>query len=188
MSSHKASWTIALFLVGCGLAIGQETTSAPAAASKEHGWLQQFVGEWVVSMVNDGDSNQTAAEPIGTEVVRAFGGHWVIAESKLKAPTGDSLDTILTMGHDPNKKKYVAHWICSQLPDQWVYDGMLNDSGTTLTFEAEGPNPALGGKLSKFRDVIEFKTKDHRVHSSFILGPDGSWTNFSTADYRRKKQ
>jgi uncharacterized protein DUF1579 len=44
-----------------------------------------------------------------------------------------------------------------------------------------------GKKLVKYRDVIEFKSDDHRVLTSHMLGDDGEWRQFMAADYRRKK-
>jgi hypothetical protein len=34
--------------------------------------------------------------------------------------------------------------------------------------------------------VIEFKSDDHRVLTSHILGDDGEWHQFMTAHYRRR--
>ena len=56
-----------------------------------------------------------------------------------------------------------------------------------LTLNAEGPSMATEGKMAKYRDVIEFKSDDHRVLTSHMLGDDGEWRQFMTAHYRRKK-
>lgn len=45
----------------------------------------------------------------------------------------------------------------------------------------------LKGKLTKFRDVYEFKSKDHIVATSLMLGEDGQWIQFMIGHIRRKK-
>jgi hypothetical protein len=42
-------------------------------------------------------------------------------------------------------------------------------------------------KMGKYRDVMEFKSDDHRVLNSYTLGADGAWQQFMTVHYRRKK-
>jgi hypothetical protein len=56
-----------------------------------------------------------------------------------------------------------------------------------LTLNAEGPSCAGDGKFAKYQDVIEVKSDDHRVITSRMLGDDGRWHEFMTANYRRKK-
>jgi hypothetical protein len=62
-----------------------------------------------------------------------------------------------------------------------------------LTLESEGPQwdadgKMIEGKTAKYRDVIEWKSDDHRVLSSHSQGPDGQWQHFMTAHYRRMKR
>jgi hypothetical protein len=45
---------------------------------------------------------------------------------------------------------------------------------------------AAAGKMATFRDVIEFKSADHRILTSHMLGDDGTWHGFMVANYRRK--
>jgi hypothetical protein len=46
---------------------------------------------------------------------------------------------------------------------------------------------AVEGKIAKYKDVIEFKSDDHRVLTSHVLGDDGKWHGFMTAHYQRRK-
>jgi hypothetical protein len=68
-----------------------------------------------------------------------------------------------------------------------VYDGSLDAEEKVLTLNAEGPSCAGDGKLVKYKDAIEIKSHDHRVMTSHMLGNDGKWHPFMTANYRRKK-
>jgi hypothetical protein len=43
------------------------------------------------------------------------------------------------------------------------------------------------GALAKYRETIEFKSDDHRVFTSRVLGDKGTWQQFMTAHYRRKR-
>jgi hypothetical protein len=65
--------------------------------------------------------------------------------------------------------------------------GEMPGGGAALTLEAEGPGMADQGKMARYRDVIELESDDHRVLTSHMLGDDGKWNAFMTANYRRKK-
>jgi hypothetical protein len=56
-----------------------------------------------------------------------------------------------------------------------------------LTLEADGPNMMVPGKMSKFRDIYEFKSPDEIATTSSMQGDDGKWITFSTGTARRKK-
>ena len=68
----------------------------------------------------------------------------------------------------------------------WKYEGTVNEEGKTLTLETEGPCPMKPGKLSKFKEVIEFKSKDHKVFTSSMQEDDGKWSTMMTIHYRKK--
>ena len=52
---------------------------------------------------------------------------------------------IMTLGYDPQKKRFVGTWIGSMMTYLWVYDGELDASGKVLTLNAEGPNMQVAG-------------------------------------------
>jgi hypothetical protein len=93
----------------------------------------------------------------------------------------------MTLGYDTAKKCFVGTFIGSMMTNLWVYDGALDSTRTKLALDAEGPSLSGDGTMAKYQDTIEIKDANHRVLSSSVLGPDGKWQHFMTANYRRKK-
>ena len=64
-------------------------------------------------------------------------------------------------------------------------------NGKVLTLDAEGPSftpdGAPGGGTTKYKDAIEIVSPNHRILTSRMLTPDGTWQQFMTAHYRRVK-
>ena len=154
--------------------------------SKEHEWLQQFVGEWEYSAELVMGEGMPAIQTKGTESVRPIGGFWVIAENK-----GDMMGTpftgVSTVGYDPETKSYVGTWIDSMTSYLWHYKGTVDSTGKILTLESDGPSPTEPGKTAKFRDATEFKSKDQKIFTSSFQGSDGKWVKMMTIDFKRKK-
>jgi hypothetical protein len=154
---------------------------------KEHEWLEKFVGEWTSEAEMKMKPDDSPIRSEGTESVRSLGGLWILAEGRGTMPGGGEARTILTIGYDPQKKRFVGTWVGSMMTHMWVYDGALDPSGKVLVLDTEGPSMAGDGTMGKYQDVIEFKSDDHRILSSQVLGDDGKWQRFMTATYRRKK-
>jgi hypothetical protein len=162
-------------------------SSMKTEPQKEHQWLQRLVGEWT----SEADATMGPGKPPekfkGTESVRSLGGLWILAEGQGEMPGGGAATTMMTLGYDPRKQRYVGTWVGSMMTYLWVYDGELDAAGRALTLNAEGPNMVAEGKMAKYKDVIEIKSEDHRVLTSHMLGDDGEWHELMTANYRRKK-
>ena len=94
---------------------------------------------------------------------------------------------LMTLGYDNEKKRFVGSWVGSMMSNIWIYDGELDSSGRILTLNSEGPSMAGDGTTSRYQDVIEFKSDDHRVMSGRVMTDAGTWQQFMTVDYRRKK-
>ncbi|MBI3119252.1 MAG: DUF1579 domain-containing protein [Candidatus Hydrogenedentes bacterium] len=154
---------------------------------KEHEWLQQLVGEWT----SEWEASMPDSTPVkfhGTESVRAIGGFWVLAEGTNTMP--DMLAPMLselTLGYDPAKGKYVGTWVDSMTSYLWTYQGSVDEAGKVLTLDTEGPCPMKGGQMTKFKEVLEIKSKDEKVFTSSIQEDNGAWTKMLTIDYKRKK-
>jgi hypothetical protein len=158
-----------------------------AEPQKEHVWLQALVGEWTVEGVATMEPGKPPMKYQGSESVRSLGGLWILAEGKGGMPDGGAMTTIMTLGYDPQKKRYVGSFVASMMTHMWLYDGALDAAGGVLRLDTEGPGMATEGKMAKYQDVIELKDNDHRVLTSQVLGEDGKWHQFMRAEYRRKR-
>lgn len=158
-----------------------------AEPQEEHRWLQKLVGEWDMEAESEMAPGEPPMKTKGTESVRSLGGLWIVAEGEGEMPGGGSGTSLMTLGYDPQQKRYIGTWVGSMMTHLWLYDGSLDAGEKVLTLNSEGPGMSGDGKLAKYKDVIEFKSDDHRVLTSHMQGEDGSWQSFMTAHYLRKK-
>lgn len=153
---------------------------------EHHKWLEQLVGAWTFESEMGGEG-MPPMKATGTDTVRSLGGRWVICELKSEMPGMGAMQAVMTLGYDSETGKYQGTWIDTVSDLLWVYEGTLDPTGKILTLEAEGPNmmdPA-GGR-TRYHDVIEFKSAEHRTLTSSAL-VDGEWVQFMTAHYRKTK-
>jgi hypothetical protein len=90
----------------------------------------------------------------------------------------------MTLGFNPRTGRFVGSYVASVMDHLWTYDGTLDETGTILTLDAEGPAFTSEG-VAKYQDIVELVSPDHRILRSQILNADGTWTPFMTAHYRR---
>jgi hypothetical protein len=185
MKRYAAALTVCFALTASCAIQAQDEPQFPGP-EKEHHWLKQFVGQWESQSEARMAPDQPAIQCKGAMSSRTLGEFWVVSEL-----TGDmggtTMTAIQTIGYDPEKKKYVGTWVDSMTTYLWSYEGTVDDSGKVLTLEAEGPNFMADGRMTKFRDAYEFKSKDHIVATSSMQGEDGGWVTFMTGDLRRTK-
>jgi hypothetical protein len=153
---------------------------------KEHHWLHKLVGKWTFEGECNMGPDQPPMKSTGTETVRSLGGLWTIGEGSGEMPGGGECTSIMTLGYDPQTKRFVGTFVASVMTRLWIYNGSLDASGKVLTLDTEGPSFADDTKLAKYQDIIEFLSDDHRTLSSQVLGDDGQWHPFMKAHYRRK--
>lgn len=153
---------------------------------KEHEWLHKLVGDWTCEMECSMGPDQPPMKSTGTESVRSLGGLWTIGEGTGDAPDGTPVKSIMTLGYDPQKQKFVGTFVASMMTHLWSYEGTLDGSGKILTLDTEGPSFTGDGGMSRYQDIIEFVSDDHRTLKSRMPGEDGKWIQFMTAHYKRK--
>lgn len=159
----------------------------PAEPQKEHGWLTRLEGNWTMEAECSMGPDESSLKTQGTETIRSLGGLWIVGEGKGNMPDGTPAITQMTLGYDPVMKRYVGSWVGSMMTHMWIYNGQLDATGKILTLDTEGPSFSDPTKRSKYQDIIEVVSDDHRILKSQVQGDDGKWMHFMTAHYRRSK-
>src|SRR4051794_28771751 len=131
--------------------------------TQQHQWLQKFLGDWTYEHESPEGPNQPAHKVRGTETVRSLGGLWIVCDGQGNMPDGNPATMIMTLGYDPKKERFVGTWVGSMMPQLWVYDGELNAAATVLTLHTEAPSFDAQQKMTRYKDIIEFKNDDCRV-------------------------
>src|SRR2546425_6168325 len=96
---------------------------------QEHHWLQQLVGEWVFENECSMGPDQPPGKFTGAETVRTLGGIWVLCEGRGEMPGGGIAISVMTLGYDPSKKRYLGTFVASMMTHLWQYDGALDAAG-----------------------------------------------------------
>ncbi|MDX2132238.1 MAG: DUF1579 domain-containing protein [Planctomycetota bacterium] len=172
---------------------------------KQHEWLRRFVGEWTSEFECVMGPDQPAMKSKGREVVRMVGDLWVVFEGEGEMPGGGTMTSILTLGFDPAKGKFVGSWIGSPMATMFVYQGEFTRGGgnwgggpasgdvpgsadvQVLPLNTVGPSWADPTKQANYQDVIELHGPNKRLLWSQAQGDDGAWTRFMTGTFTRVK-
>lgn len=153
-----------------------------------HRWLQQMVGKWEYTSTCVMGPDGTTMDSKGIETVRAIGDLWVMGEMTGDMPgTGGTMTGIITLGYDVRTNRYVGTFIGSPMTHLFTYDGTRNEHDNKLELFCKGPSFTDPSALADYKDIIELVSKDHRRMTSHCKMPDGSWTEFMRAEYRRVK-
>jgi hypothetical protein len=172
-------------LVMTGVSWAQEMPAMPKP-TKEHQLLAQFAGEWKTRAEAAPAPGQEPLVCEGTESARLLGGFFLVGESQAEM-MGQPVESVLTIGYDTEKKKYVGTFVCSVGGELWQYEGTMDESGKKLTLNTEGPSMMDPTKRAKYREVLELKDKDHKVFTSEIETAEGKWQPMATVTYERVK-
>jgi Protein of unknown function (DUF1579) len=154
--------------------------------TKEHELLAQFAGEWKTRAEAVAAPGQEPLVCEGTEKARLLGGFFLVGEGEAEM-MGQPVSSILTIGYDAAKKKYVGTFVCSVGGELWQYEGSMDSSGKKLTLNTEGPSMMDPSKRVKYREVLELKDQNHKVFTSEMETADGKWQPIVTITYERVK-
>lgn len=163
----------------------QQPQPMTAEPQPQHEWLRKLVGDWVYETAAPAEPGKPAETLTGTETVRFLGDIWFVAEGEGQMPDGEVGRTIMTLGYDLQKERFVGTWIGSMMHHLWVYDGELDEAGKVLTLNSVGPDFNAPGKTREYTDIIEIEDDDHRLLIGRMLDDDGQWQEVMRARYRR---
>ena len=152
---------------------------------KEHEWLHRLAGSWTYEMEADMGPGHPPEAMSGTVDVRVLeGGLWIIGEMHGRNHDGTPTTSILTLGYDTARERFVGSFVAPSLTHLWLYDGQLAADGRTLALDTEGPSMSDPTKRGRYRDRVELQGRDEYVFTSSALGEDGQWRDFMTMRHR----
>lgn len=151
----------------------------------EHRWLQQLTGRWRVTFDPPEGSEHQGADGAWEENARSLGGAWIVAEMTGTMPDGSAATNILLLGYDPAKKRYVGSFVSSAMTNLWIYEGTLDETGTVMMLDCEGPDFDTIGRTAHYQDIMTLKDENTRNFSSRIRLADGRWKPVMSCDYHR---
>lgn len=153
--------------------------------TEAHRWLQRLVGEWISEAECVMGPDQPSVTMMGRETVRMLGDIWMIGDGTGEMPGGGTGHTVMTLGYDPGRGRFVGSFIGSMMTMMWLYDGALDAEQRVLTLDAEGPDFGIPGRVARYQDIITMLDADTRSMTSRMQDAEGAWQPVMSARYRR---
>ena len=153
-----------------------------AQPTPEHRWLQQLEGTW--KFVGECKTPEGSSKQEGTQTIRRFGELWTLFEADTKMDQ-EPMQSIITLGFDPAKGKFVGSFVATMMSSFWTYEGTLDAAKKVLPLNSEGPR--MDGKpgSAQYQDEIEIVSKDEYIFRARLQQDDGTWIEFMTSRYTR---
>ena len=153
----------------------------------EHQYLLQLVGDWDIESECEMGPDQPPSKSTGTQSTRALGSYWTLGEMETAGPDGKPMLSLMTLGYDPSRGKFVGSFVSSCMTYHWLYEGALDADRRILTLESEGPSFAGDGSMAKYHDIIEVVDPDTYLFASQYKDSDGRWIKFMRGKHTRRK-
>lgn len=151
----------------------------------QHLWLHQLLGVWdAVSECQMGPDQPPMKSSMVT-TMRKIGELWIVGEMVGDTPGGTPAISIISLGFDPTKNRFVGTFISSVMTHLWPYEGTLDDANQLLTLDSLGPG-FTGALEAKYQDTIEIFSPEHFQMRSQTLTESGQWNQFMVADFRKR--
>ena len=157
----------------------------PPQPQPEHRWLEQFVGEWTYEAEAMGPPDKPAEKDTGTMTARTLNGIWLVCDMRSDLHASANAMSVITLGYDPAKQRYVGTFVSSMLPSLWNYEGEMEAGGRAVSLITEGPSFTVEGQLAPYRDRVELVSDDHWMMTSSTLDDRGAWQQFMIMHFRR---
>ncbi|MEZ5978584.1 MAG: DUF1579 domain-containing protein [Planctomycetota bacterium] len=190
MKPHALHLLLALPLAACHSNAPAPLERMGPEPTEQHRWLMQLVGDWEAEVpisaemqvpAEDGSVSTSAR---AEEHVRAHGDYFVVSDGTYDFGAS-RMASVMTLGFDPRREVFVGTWIDTAQPHMWVYEGGLDEAGKVLSLEAFGPSFEDPAVNALYRDAIELVDADHKILTSSLRGPDGSWIEFMRTEFVR---
>ncbi|OYW83141.1 MAG: hypothetical protein B7Z26_01370 [Asticcacaulis sp. 32-58-5] len=149
----------------------------------EHHWLEKLTGDWEIIPDMSLPDEQRADGWI--ERGRMLHGVWLIVEGHGPMPGGGEATTLMTLGFDRAKGRFVGSWVGSMMDHMWVYDGHWNEAHKSLSLDCEGPDWENPGQTLKYRDIYTLNDDNTRTLTAMVQTVDGEWKRLMQNHYRR---
>lgn len=151
----------------------------------EHTWLLQLVGDWTFESECDMGPDQPPMKSTGKLSTRSLGSLWTLGEMEHAVPGGQTHRSLITLGYDESKKRFVGTFVTSCMTHLWPYDGQLDAARKVLTLDSEGPSFAGDGTMASYQDIVEIVNTDQYFLKSQLKDSNGEWVPFMIAKYTR---
>lgn len=176
-----AGMSLSLFAGPSLLRAGQ--AAAPPAGFDA---LPQWSGEWETESEIYAEPGKPPLKAKGKEKAQMVGRHWLVCEGESDM-MGTPYKVVTIIGFDEKKKMFAATTVDAFSNVQFRHEGPIDAAGKIITMEGTLPDPANPSQRAKLRQVLEIKTPDHKVYSSFLQSANGKWDLVFKTDCRRKK-
>jgi hypothetical protein len=155
------------------------------APNENHEFLENFVGEWVVTTTA---WMQPGAEPISSvgtaKAAMIIGGRFLKVDFK-GTMFGQPFEGILIMGYDSYQKKNISFWIDSSSTAFYLTEGSRKE-GTKKIVETGVWQDPMGGEDMNVRNTTILVSKDEYKFEMVMILPEG--TEFKSMEYRAKRK
>ena len=98
---------------------------------------------------------------------------------------GMPAESMITLGYDAAKKKYVGTFVCSAQDYLWEYEGAFDETGKKLVLTTIGPSLTDPAQQQTYRETIELTDADHKVFTSSFQDAEGEWQEIVSVNYTR---